>query len=164
MEAAPMRDRLDRRLVALTREGLPLDRDPYGAVARALGVPRSEVLERLARMMAEKQVRRVSAVVDQRRAGFAGNVMAAWPVGDDRADEVGAEVSRRPEVTHCYLRLERPGWPYRLFAMIHGKDEAACRRLIADLTEQLDLSEPAILPTVRELKRSPLPAPPDSDP
>jgi hypothetical protein len=48
--------------------------------------------------------------------------------------------------------------------MIHGQDEATCRRLIADLTEHLGLTEPAILPTVRELKRSPLPAPPDSDP
>jgi len=158
-----MLDEIDRRLFALTREGLPLERNPYGALAHTLGISTEEVLSRLRRLCDRGVVRRVSAIVDQRRAGFMGNVMAAWAVAEDRADAAGAEIARQPEVTHCYLRKSAPGWPYNLYAMIHGPDGEACCRLVAKLTGRLGLSEPAVLPTVRELKRAPIPVPPETD-
>lgn len=36
-------------------------------------------------------------------------------------DALGERIGQRPFVTHCYRRPRHlPGWPYNLFAMLHG--------------------------------------------
>jgi DNA-binding Lrp family transcriptional regulator len=102
-------------------------------------------------------IRRVAAILDQRRVGLAGNVLVAWAVAEGRADEVGEHLARRREVTHCYLRAPAADWPYNLYAMVHGPSEGGCRRFVEQVTGELKLEPPAFLPTVRELKRAPLP-------
>jgi len=154
-------DEWDRRLIALSREGLPLAPDPYRHLAAALGLSTAEVLGRLRRLLARGVIRRVAAIVDQRRVGLAGNLLVAWAVSEERVDEVGERLAQRSEVTHCYLRAPAPGWPYNLYAMVHGPNLDQCRSLVDKLTRQLALSPPVLLPTVRELKRAPLPPPPD---
>ena len=99
-----MLDEVDEQLLALSQQGLPLVREPYGAVARELGVTPGEVLARLTRLLKEGVVRRVAAIVDQRQVGLGGNVLVGWQVPEDRADEVGGKIAQRVEVTHCYLR------------------------------------------------------------
>lgn len=152
-----MLDEVDRRLVALTYAGFPMVRDPYAHLARKLGLTAGEVVERLRRLQAGGAIRRVAAIVDQRRVGLAGNVLVAWAVPEARADEVGEHLARRPEVTHCYLRAPGAGWPFNLYAMVHGPSEESCRRFVERVTGEMNLEPPAILPTVRELKRAPLP-------
>jgi DNA-binding Lrp family transcriptional regulator len=152
-------DEWDRRLIAVSRGGLPLVRDPYRQLAEGLGLSTVEVLGRLRRLADRGVIRRVAAIVDQRRVGLTGNVLAAWAVSEGRADGVGEHLAQRPEVTHCYLRAPAPGWPYTLYAMIHGPDLGWCRRFIDELTGQLELPPPVLLPTVRELKRAPPPPP-----
>jgi len=152
-----MLDELDRRLVALTWEGLPLVAEPYTQLARGLGIRAGEVVERLRRLLASGVIRRCAAIVDQRQVGLAGNVLVAWAVPEARTDQVGEHLLQRPEVTHCYLRATAPSWPYNLYAMVHGPDEASCQRVIEEVTRELQLRPPVVLPTVRELKRAPLP-------
>jgi DNA-binding Lrp family transcriptional regulator len=84
-------------------------------------------------------------------------VGVAWAVPEARADGVGEHLARRPEVTHCYLRAPGAGWPFNLYAMVHGPSEESCRRFVERVTGEMKLEPPAILPTVRELKRAPLP-------
>lgn len=152
-----MLDEVDRRLLALSREGLPLVGHPYAQLGRELGLAAEEVVGRLRRLLASGVVRRVAAIVDQRRVGLTGNLLVAWAAPRERADEVGEHLARRSEVTHCYLRATAPDWPYNLYAMIHGPDEASCRRLVDEVTREFALPTPAVLPTARELKRAPLP-------
>lgn len=154
-----MLDEVDRRLLALSRGGLPLIPDPYRQLAQQLGLTVEEVLQRFRRLLDSGVVRRVAAIVDQRRVGLAGNVLVAWEVSADRADEVGGQLAQQSEVTHCYLRAPAPDWPYNLYAMLHGRDLGSCRQLVERLTGELGLSRPVLLPTVRELKRAPAPLP-----
>ena len=152
-----MLDDVDRRLIALSWEGLPLVEEPYAHLSRELGLTAAEVVRRFRRLLASGVVRRVAAIVNQRHVGVAGNVLVAWAVPEERVDEVGQHLAQRSEVTHCYLRATAPGWPYNLYAMVHGPDESSCRRLISDATRDLELQPPVALPTVQELKRAPLP-------
>ena len=152
-----MLDDVDRRLIALSWEGLPLVEQPYAHLGRQLGVPTAEVLQRIRRLQTVGVIRRVAAIVNQRQAGVAGNVLVAWAVPEERADDVGRHLAQRDEVTHCYLRTAAPGWPYNLYAMVHGPDERSCRRFIRAVTRDLELQSPVMLPTVEELKRAPLP-------
>lgn len=120
-------DDLDLRLIAATQEGLPLVLEPYQAIAEQLGVPVTEVKERLSRWLASGAVRRIAAVPNHYRLGFRANGMTVWDIPDEWAEELGSQVGALPFVSHCYLRPRHSGvWPYNLFAMVHGKtrDEA----------------------------------------
>lgn len=157
MRPAVVDDEVRQRLIRLSWEGLPLVEDPYGGLARRLGLTAGEVVEEFRRLLAAGVVRRMAAVVDQRRVGLDGNVLVAWEVPGGRLDEVGEHLARYPQVSHCYLRAASAEWPYNIYAMVHGPDEAACRRFIEEVTAGLALPPPVVLPTVRELKRAPLP-------
>lgn len=156
-----MNDELRRRLIRLSWEGLPLVEEPYARLADELGVTPGEVVEEFRRLLAAGVVRRVAALVDQRRVGLRGSVLAAWVVPEDRCDQVGEHLARSPQVSHCYLRAASAEWPYNIYAMVHGSDEAACRKFIEEVTVRFGLPAPAMLPTVGELKRASLPPPPD---
>jgi DNA-binding Lrp family transcriptional regulator len=120
-ESSSLLDATDRAIVLATQAGLPLVPDPWGAVGRPLGLAGEEVRARLARMQEVGIVRRVAAVPNHYRLGYVANGMTVWDVDDTHIDRLGREVATLPGVSHCYRRPRHlPGWPYNLFAMLHG--------------------------------------------
>ena len=121
---APL-DPIDRRIVKATQAGLPLTPAPYAAVAEALALTEAEVIARLASMQERGIVRRIAVAPNHYALGMTANGMSVWDVADDRISELGAQVGALPFVTHCYQRPRAlPGWPYNLFAMLHGGSRA----------------------------------------
>lgn len=118
-------DPTDRRIVKATQAGLPLTPAPYAAVAEALALTEAEVIARLASMQERGIVRRIAVAPNHYALGMTANGMSVWDVADDRISELGARVGALPFVTHCYQRPRAlPGWPYNLFAMLHGGSRA----------------------------------------
>lgn len=118
-------DPTDRRIVKATQAGLPLTPAPYAAVAEALALTEAEVIARLASMQERGIVRRIAVAPNHYALGMTANGMSVWDVADDRISELGAQVGALPFVTHCYQRPRAlPGWPYNLFAMLHGSSRA----------------------------------------
>ncbi|HMM07849.1 MAG TPA: AsnC family transcriptional regulator [Paracoccus solventivorans] len=118
-------DPTDRRIVKATQAGLPLTPAPYAAVAEALALTEAEVIARLASMQERGIVRRIAVAPNHYALGMTANGMSVWDVADDRISELGAQVGALPFVTHCYQRPRAlPGWPYNLFAMLHGGSRA----------------------------------------
>ncbi|GAD22022.1 Lrp/AsnC family transcriptional regulator [Acidovorax sp. MR-S7] len=114
-------DAFDRALIAATQGGLPLVARPYEAVGAMLGVPGEQVRERLEYMLARGLVRRIGAVPNHYRLGYTANGMSVWDVADEHVATLGPRVAALPGVSHCYRRPRHlPGWPYNLFAMLHG--------------------------------------------
>ncbi|MBS0610642.1 MAG: Lrp/AsnC family transcriptional regulator [Proteobacteria bacterium] len=131
-------DALDRSLIAATQGGLPLVARPYEAVGAMLGVPGERVRERLAQMLAQGLIRRIGAVPNHYRLGYTANGMSVWDVADERIAELGPLVARLPGVSHCYRRPRHlPGWPYNLFAMLHGTSREAVERQAEDIAALL---------------------------
>jgi siroheme decarboxylase len=95
----------------------------------------------------------VAAVAAHRRLGYLANGMAVFRVADDRIDGVGAQLARRSEVTHCYRRPPLPGWPYNLFAMIHGHTQHEVRAFVQHRARELDLTDFEILFSIKEYKK-----------
>jgi len=120
---------LDRRLVAALQSGLPLVPRPYEALGASLGISADAVREHMARMLESGLIRRIGAVPNHYKLGFTANGMSVWDVADDAVDELGARVAALPGVSHCYRRPRRlPGWPYNLFAMLHGRSRDDVQR------------------------------------
>jgi len=109
-------------LVELTEAGLPLVADPWAWLAAELGLAVDDTLALLQRLQAEGAIRRIAAVPNHYRLGYRHNGMTVWDVDDAEIDRLGALIGAQPFVSHCYQRPRREGWPYNLFAMVHGRD------------------------------------------
>ncbi len=131
-------DAFDRALIAATQGGLPLVARPYEAVGAMLGVPGELVRERLAQMLAQGLIRRIGAVPNHYRLGYTANGMSVWDVADEQVAELGQRVAELPGVSHCYRRPRHlPGWPYNLFAMLHGTSREAVEQQAQDIVALL---------------------------
>ncbi len=120
----------DRRIIAATQGGLPLTPRPFAEVAGWLGLPESEVIARMAAMQASGVIRRVALAPNHYALGLVANGMTVWDLDDAEAVTLGAQVGALDFVSHCYLRPRAKGWPYNLFAMVHGhsRDEVEVLR------------------------------------
>lgn len=128
-------DGIDRRLLAALEPGLPLVSRPFASLGARVGLGEEEVIARLRRLVAEGVVKRFGVVVHHRALGYRANAMVVWNIPDDRVGEIGRTLAALPFVTLCYRRPRRPGWPYNLFCMIHGKDRGTVLGQIARANE-----------------------------
>ena len=121
----PALDEMDRQIILATQSGLPLEPQPYHAVARQVGVSPEEVMARMRRMLETGMIRRIGAVPNHYALGYKANGMTVWDVPDEKVDELGERVGALDFVSHCYQRPRHlPDWPYNFFAMVHGHDRA----------------------------------------
>ena len=141
-------------LIRTLQENLPLDEKPFAAVAARVGMDESEVLEKITRWKKQGVIRRFGALLAHRRAGFSANGMVVWNVADDQLQPVGEQFSKNAAVSHCYARPPFPGWPWRLYTMIHGKTRDAVETIAGELSEASGISDYKILFSTREFKKS----------
>ena len=114
-------DDFARRLILATQQGLPLTPEPYAELARTLGCDEATVLAGIEDLLARGVIRRIGVVPNHYAIGYSANGMSVWDVDDAVVDALGERIGRPPFVTHCYRRPRHlPGWPYNLFAMLHG--------------------------------------------
>ena len=99
-------------------------------------------------------IRRFGATLRHQKSGFGANAMTAWLVDEARMDDVGAIMASFKEVSHCYRRDPTPDWKYNLYTMIHGKDEAHCRRTAEKMAAKAGVETYVLLFSRRELKKT----------
>ncbi len=96
-------DDVDRRLVNLLQDGIPVDDHPYRAAAGALGVDEDEVVRRIASLLERGALSRFGPMYDVER--FGGHfTLVAVQAPPERVDEVAAVINEFPEVAHNYQR------------------------------------------------------------
>lgn len=129
---------INRSIVRATQAGLPLCREPYGAVAEQLGLTTEEVLARLAHLLATGVIRRIGAVPNHYALGYRANGMSVWDIEDEVVSVLGPKVGALPAVSHCYRRPRHPPvWPYNLFAMVHARTRAEVETEVAAIADML---------------------------
>ncbi len=133
---------------------LPLCSDPFSVLAASLPLDADGLLGTLRSWLADGRIRRYGALVSHRRLGFAANSMTAWVVPDDDIDRVGKCLASSPHVSHCYQRPAFPGFPYNMYAMIHGRSRAECLAVVGELSSACGAGDPAALFSDREFKKT----------
>jgi DNA-binding Lrp family transcriptional regulator len=126
-----------KELVRLIQDGLPIERDPFAAAAARLGWPAARVVRQIREWIAAGVIRRFGAVVRHREIGFQANGMAVFRMPDGEIDAAGRRLAAHREVSHCYRRPPLEGFPYNLFAMVHGRSEEEVRRTVAGMAREL---------------------------
>jgi siroheme decarboxylase len=131
-------DETDLAIMRATQSGLPLTPQPYHRIAEQLGLTAKTVMTRMAAMQEQGIIRRIGAIPNHYKLGYRFNGMTVWNVTDEIIDELGKKVGQLEFVSHCYHRPRHlPEWPYNLFAMVHGKNQADVDKQIQQIADLL---------------------------
>ena len=136
------------------QEDLPLGPRPFAQMADSLGITQTELFSLANEFQRRGIMRRYSAVLHHRRAGFKANAMAVWKVPPERSVEVGSIMARSQWVSHCYERPTFPDWEYSHFSMIHATSEAACENVTREISEATGITDYMLLYSTREYKKT----------
>jgi DNA-binding Lrp family transcriptional regulator len=144
----------EKRVISAVQGDMPIAERPYALMAEQLGVGEDEFLRVLQSLVERDIVRRFGATLRHQKSGYSANVMVAWQVEESRVEEVGEIMASFRAVSHCYRRDPAPGWPYNLYTMVHGTDEASCRKTAAKMAEKSGVAAYSLLFSRRELKKT----------
>lgn len=142
-------------ILSRLQNDLELTAEPFAFLCSE-GLEQEEVLQITQGLIDKGLIRRIAAVVDHRKLGFAANVLFAGEVSRERIAEAGEKLARFGAVSHCYQRKTFEGWPYNLFAMMHAKGFGEIQRVVDKFTGAQNIDSFVLLPTVTELKKQPV--------
>jgi DNA-binding Lrp family transcriptional regulator len=136
------------------QEDVPLTPRPFDLWGRQVGLTHEELLERAHDLRERKIMRRFSAVLYHRKAGFRANAMGVWKVPEERIEEVGNAFAQYQAVSHCYERPTYEDWPYSVFSMVHGRSVEECENVLDAMAEETGITERDSLYSTREYKKT----------
>jgi DNA-binding Lrp family transcriptional regulator len=140
-------DEVDRRLLSAVQDGFPVTPRPFRSLGEDIGISESETLERLDRLQRDGLVRRIGPILDMRKLGCSG-VLVALAVMEDEADYIAQAVNQYPEVSHNYLRPNESG--YNLWFTV-----SASEKRIGEILDEIGSrtgKKMLVLPTLRIFK------------
>ena len=152
-KAMPVSD-FEIEVIRELQEDVPLVSRPFSPMSERLGISLQEMFDIADSFQERGLMRRFSAVLHHRRAGFRSNAMAVWKVPSERAIEVGNIMAQSRWVTHCYERPTFPDWPYTHFTMIHATSQDTCEDVAAELSEATGIDDYMLLYSTREYKKT----------
>jgi DNA-binding Lrp family transcriptional regulator len=144
----------DRLIINELQQDLPLTPKPFTALAARSGMEVEDFLAHCQSLLQRGIMRRFSASINHRRAGFTANAMSCWIAPPDRLDAAGQKLASLREVSHCYERKTSPLWQYNLFAMIHGQTREACQDIVRDISRKTGLTDYVMLFSTKEFKKA----------
>jgi DNA-binding Lrp family transcriptional regulator len=144
----------DKAAIRALQEDVPLTPRPFDLWGRQVGLSYEELLERAYDLCDRKIMRRFSAVLYHRKAGFRANAMGVWRVPEERIDEVGNAFAHYQSVSHCYQRPTYEDWPYSVFSMVHGRSVEECENVLRAMAEETGLTDYTSLYSTREYKKT----------
>jgi len=145
---------LQKRLLVILQEDMAITAEPFGRMADAVGAEVKDVLGQIEAWKDEGFIRRFGASVRQNKAGLGANALVVFEVDADKADAMGRSLAGSAYVSHCYRRTTAAGWPYNLYAMMHGADEEQLRAMVEETARQIQAVGCEALFTEAEYKKS----------
>ena len=136
------------------QEDLPLDPNPFEAMAVRLGITQQQLFDLAQDFERRGVMRRFSAVLHHRRAGFKSNAMGVWNVPEERSIEVGNIMASSRWVTHCYERPTYDDWRFSHYSMIHATSPEKCEEVVAEISDATGITDHTLLYSNREYKKT----------
>ena len=100
---AALMDETDRLILNRIQSDFPVSPRPYGDIGQELGLPETEVVDRVQRLKKAGIIRRIGGNFSPEKLGFVSTLCAA-AVPEEKIEQFAATVNRYPGVTHNYMR------------------------------------------------------------
>ncbi len=144
----------DRLIINELQQDLDLVPAPFTAMAERVGMDIEIFLAGCLSIQESGVIRRFSASINHKNAGFTANAMSCWTALPDKIDAAGNKLALLKEVSHCYERETNQLWHYNLFAMIHGHSRELCREIAERISRETGLTDYALLYSTKEFKKT----------
>ncbi len=144
---------VDKKIVNVIQTDLPLIQQPFDGFAEKLEMDTDDFLTGCRSLLKRGIMRRFSAAVNHRRAGYGANAMVCWHAGPEQVESLGNRLAALKTVSHCYERKVNSFWRYNLFAMLHGLSEAECLNTAAQVAAKTGNADYVLLFSTREIKK-----------
>jgi DNA-binding Lrp family transcriptional regulator len=144
--------RLDKRILKGLQRGLKVVKRPFDFISD----DEFEIYDGLlhiAGMVQDGVINRLGAMVNHNKLGFTANAMFACKANKSRAIKIGEKLAALGIVSHCYQRKTFAGWPFNIFAMMHGSNMADIRKVVEKFVKKERIKSFAVLPTAEKLKK-----------
>ena len=143
----------DKEIIKLTQNDIPIVEEPFKIYADKLGMEQEDLIKKLISYKEKGIMRRFSAILYHRKAGFKANGMTVWKVPEDKSDEIGYKLASYRSITHCYKRTTNEKWQYNIFSMIHSKSKDELDQFVKELSQEIGINDYMILYSTREFKK-----------
>ena len=94
----------DKKLLKLIQNDFPLNKRPWKSVGEKLNLEEDEVLSRIKRLYDRGIIRKISPVLNGRKAGFTSSTLVALRVKEEEVQKVARIINEYHNVTHNYQR------------------------------------------------------------
>ncbi|WP_139490234.1 siroheme decarboxylase subunit alpha [Brevibacillus dissolubilis] len=144
----------DIKVILELQKDVNITSRPFDAWAANVGMSTEEFLSYAKKFVEKGQMRRFSAVLNHRKAGFRANGMGVWAVSEDKVEEIGQQMGAFRAVSHCYLRPTYPDWKYNIFTMVHGRDMEECESILQAIEDETGITDRITLYSTKEYKKT----------
>ena len=140
-------DDIDKKILNIIQNDFPIVAEPFRMVGGRLGISDDEVLARVRKMKADGIIRRVGAVFDLRKLGYASTLCAAQ-VPDDKLEKFVDVVNSYPGVTHNYRRTH----DYNIWFTFIAPTMEDIEKALKEITEKTGVAGILNMPARRTFK------------
>lgn len=133
-------DDLDRRILGELQENFPLEIDPYGIVAKNIGIDVEELWRRVVGLVESGVIRRIGFSIDSKKMGFASTLVAIR-VPPQRVEEASEVIGAYPQITHSYLRDDE----FNIWFTVIAESENLISGILKEIQTTLGLPDEDIM-------------------
>ena len=140
-------DGYDKAILNMIQAGFPLATHPFRVIGEQVGLGEDEVLERMQHMKNTGLIRRIGAVFDPRKLGFASTLCCAR-VPNERLGDFVNTVNAFPGVTHNYRRHHT----YNVWFTLIAPTEVALEKTLKEIIDKTGIADILDMKSVKTYK------------
>jgi DNA-binding Lrp family transcriptional regulator len=140
-------DAIDKKILNIIQTQFPLEPEPYKVVGEQIGLSEDEVLARVKKLKEKGIIRRIGAVFDLGKLGFASTLCAA-KVPEDKIKKFVDAVNSYPGVTHNYRRNHE----YNIWFTFIAPTMNDIEKALKEISDKTGITDILNMPAKRKFK------------
>lgn len=140
-------DEIDKTILNIIQTDFPVDTKPFDLLAKRVGIGEDEVLKRIKKLKETGIIRRIGAVFDTRKLGFASTLCAAR-VSEEKLKKFVEIVNSYPGVTHNYRRSDE----YNVWFTFMASTEEEVKKSLTEISKKTGITDILNMPARRNFK------------
>lgn len=140
-------DAIDKKILNIIQTQFPLEPEPYKVVGEQIGLSEDEVLARVEKLKEKGIIRRIGAVFDLGKLGFASTLCAA-KVPEDKIKKFVDAVNSYPGVTHNYRRNHE----YNIWFTFIAPTMNDIEKALKEISDKTGITDILNMPAKRKFK------------
>jgi len=140
-------DPIDKKILNIIQTDFPVEAEPFKVLGEKIGISEDEALKRVRKLKDDGIIRRIGAIFDIGKLGFASTLCAAR-VPEEKINEFVKIVNSYPGVTHNYRRKHE----YNIWFTFIAPTEREIEKSLKAISDKTGIADILNLPARRKFK------------